>query len=68
MAKKSKAKKSSKMGPLSAKAGAAGQDLGKPGKNFSKIAASAGKKYGSAAAGKKVAGAVLAKMRAKKGM
>lgn len=49
----------------SAKAGAAGKDLGKPGKNFSKIAASAGKKYGSAAAGKRVAGAVLNKLRNK---
>ena len=49
----------------SAKAGAAGKDLGKPGKNFGKIAASAGREYGSAAAGKRVAGAVLAKLRAK---
>ena len=49
----------------SAKAARAGKDLGKPGKNFSKIAASAGKKYGSAAAGKRVAGAILAKLRAK---
>lgn len=49
----------------SAKAAAAGKDIGKPGKNFAKIAASAGAKYGSAAAGKKVAGAILAKMRAK---
>ena len=40
-----------------------GKDLGKKGKNFSKIAAKAGKKYGSAAAGKKVAGAILQKMR-----
>lgn len=51
---------------LSAKAGAAGKDLGKPGKNFSKIAAKASKEYGSAEAGKKVAGAVLAKMRKKR--
>lgn len=49
----------------SAKAGAAGKDLGKPGKNFSKIAAKAGSEYGSAAAGKRVAGAVLNKLRAK---
>ena len=48
---------------LSAKAGRAGKDLGKPGKNFAKIAKSAGKKYGSKAAGERVAGAVLAKMR-----
>lgn len=44
-----------------------GKDIGKPGKNFSKIAAKAAKKYGSAAAGKKVAGAILAKLRGKKG-
>ena len=52
---------------LSAKAARAGKDIGKPGKNFSKIAARAGKEYGSAAAGKRVAGAILAKMRAKRG-
>lgn len=50
---------------LSAKAGRAGEDLGAPGKNFAKIAAKAGKKYGSKEAGKRVAGAILAKMRAK---
>jgi len=49
----------------SAKAGAAGKDLGKPGKNFAKIAKSAGEEYGSAERGKKVAGAILAKIRAK---
>lgn len=49
----------------SAKAAAAGKDIGKPGKNFSKIATSAGKKYGSKAAGKRVAGAILGKLRAK---
>ncbi len=42
-----------------------GMDMGKPGKNFAKIAASAGKKYGSAAAGKRVAGAIFQKMRRK---
>ena len=47
----------------SAKAGRAGKDLGKPGKNFSKIAKSAGEKYGSKAAGERVAGAVLNKLR-----
>jgi hypothetical protein len=52
------------MASYSAKAAAAGKDIGKPGKNFSKIAAKAGKKYGSAAAGKRVAGAILARMRA----
>lgn len=49
----------------SAKKAAAGKDIGKPGKNFEKIAKSAGKKYGSKEAGKRVAGAVLAKLRAK---
>lgn len=51
----------------SAKQAVKGKDIGKPGKNFSKIAQSAGKKYGSAKAGKRVAGAILAKLRAKKG-
>jgi hypothetical protein len=49
----------------SAKAARAGKDIGKPGKNFEKIARSAGERYGSKAAGERVAGAVLAKMRAK---
>ena len=49
----------------SAKAGAAGKDLGKPGKQFASIAKSAGRKYGSAAAGKRVAGAILNKLRNK---
>ncbi len=48
-----------------AKEARSGKDMGKPGKNFSKIAASAGKEYGSAEAGKKVAGAIFQKMRAK---
>jgi hypothetical protein len=47
----------------SAKAARAGKDIGKPGKNFSKIAAKAGKEYGSKAAGERVAGAVLGKLR-----
>jgi len=50
---------------MSAKAARAGKDIGKPGKNFEKIAASAAKRYGSMEAGKKVAGAILAKMRMK---
>jgi hypothetical protein len=49
----------------SAKAARAGKDIGKPGKNFSKIATSAGKRYGSKAAGERVAGAILAKLRNK---
>lgn len=48
---------------LSAKAARAGEDIGKPGKNFKKIAAAAAKRYGSKEAGQKVAGAVLKKMR-----
>jgi hypothetical protein len=51
---------------LSAKAGRAGKDLGKPGKNFDKIAVSAGKEYGSKEAGERVAGAILKKMHAKR--
>jgi hypothetical protein len=52
----------------SAKAGRAGKDLGKPGKNFGKIAAGAAERYGSKAAGERVAGAVLNKLRAKEGI
>lgn len=49
----------------SAKAGKAGKDLGKPGKNFEKIAKEAGKRYGSKESGENVAGAVLKKIRQK---
>jgi hypothetical protein len=42
-----------------------GEDVGKPGMNFAKIAKSAGKKYGSKEAGQRVAGAVLKKVLAK---
>lgn len=41
----------------------AGKDIGKPGKQFAKIAKSAGERYGSTEKGKKVAGAILAKLR-----
>jgi hypothetical protein len=51
----------------SAKAARAGKDIGKPGKAFAKIAKSAGERYGSKERGEKVAGAVLAKLRAKRG-
>jgi hypothetical protein len=51
----------------SAKAARAGEDIGKPGKQFEKIAKEAGERYGSKERGEKVAGAVLAKLRAKKG-
>ena len=50
----------------SAKAAVKGADLGKKGKNFSKIAKSAAKEYGSKTSGKKVAGAILKNLRAKK--
>lgn len=50
----------------SAKSARAGKDIGERGKNFSKIEAKAGKKYGSKAAGKRVAGAVLGRLQAKK--
>ncbi len=49
----------------SAKAARAGKDIGKPGKNFEKIAKKAGEKYGSKERGEKVAGAVLKAIRAK---
>ena len=49
----------------SAKEARKGKDIGKKGKMFSKIAKSAGKKYGSKEAGKKVAGAILKKLRGK---
>lgn len=49
----------------SAKSARAGKDIGKPGKNFEKIAKKAGEKYGSEERGRKVAGAILAKLRAK---
>ena len=58
-----RAKRESK--DYSAKKAAAGKDIGKPGKNFAKIAKSAGKEYGSKEKGEKVAGAVLKKLRAK---
>jgi hypothetical protein len=49
----------------SAKAAREGKDIGKPGKSFKMIAKKAGEKYGSEERGKKVAGAILAKIRAK---
>ena len=53
------------MKSYSAKQAVKGKDIGKKGKNFSKIASKASKEYGSKEAGKRVAGAVLAKLRAK---
>jgi hypothetical protein len=58
-----RAKRESK--DYSAKKAAAGKDIGKPGKQFAKIAKSAGEKYGSKERGEKVAGAVLKKLRTK---
>jgi hypothetical protein len=50
----------------SAKSARAGKDIGKRGKNFGQIESKAAKRYGSKAAGKRVAGAALAKLRAEK--
>jgi hypothetical protein len=61
MAKLTKAKKSALV-----KKAHKGKDMGKKGKNFSKIAEAAGKKHGSKEAGKRVAGAIFWK-KAKKG-
>jgi hypothetical protein len=52
----------------SAKSARAGKDIGKPGKNFGKIAKGAAERYGSKEAGERVAGAVLKKLRAKEGV
>ena len=52
-------------GDYSATKARAGKDIGKPGKAFGQIAKSAGERYGSKERGEKVAGAVLAKLRAK---
>jgi hypothetical protein len=49
--------------PLSSDDLEEGRDEGKPGKNFAKIAAKAGKKYGSKEAGERVAGAVRNKLK-----
>ena len=56
---------SMKEAAYSAKAARAGKDIGKPGKSFSMIAKKAGERYGSEEKGKKVAGAILKKIRAK---
>ena len=61
---KNEKKKGIKEASYSAKAARAGKDIGKPGKMFSKIAKSAGEKYGSEERGEKVAGAVLKRLRA----
>ena len=42
-----------------------GEDIGKPGKGFAKVAKAAAKQYGSKEAGQKVAGAILKKVVAK---
>ena len=42
-----------------------GEDVGKPGKGFAKVAKAAAKEYGSKKAGQKVAGAILKKVVAK---
>jgi hypothetical protein len=43
-----------------------GEDIGKPGAGFAKVAKAASKEYGSKEAGQKVAGAILKKVMAKK--
>ena len=45
-----------------------GEDIGKKGPGFKKVAAAAAKKYGSKEAGKKVAGAILQKVLKKEGI
>ena len=45
----------------------AGEDIGKPGKGFEKVAAKAAKQYGSKEAGARVAAAAMFKAQAKKG-
>lgn len=50
-------------GDYSAKKARAGKDIGKPGKNFAKIARGAAERYGSKERGERVAGAVLNKLR-----
>lgn len=49
-----------------AKRAVAGKDIGKSGKMFSRVAASAAKKYGSEEAGKRVAAAAMIRSRAAK--
>ena len=67
MAKKNGPKGDAKRPVLSksdaAKKAAKGEDMGKPGKGFKKVAAKAAEEYGSKAAGEKVAGAVFQRMR-----
>jgi hypothetical protein len=60
--KPGQAQTSAPMGANNQPAMAEGEDEGKPGKNFAKIAKSAGARYGSKAAGERVAGAVRAKL------
>lgn len=68
VAKKNMEEETVEEATLSAKAARAGEDIGKKGKMFAKIAKSAAERYGSEERGKKVAGAILKKMRAKAGM
>jgi hypothetical protein len=48
-----------------AKEARSGKDMGKKGKNFDRVAAKAGKEYGSEEAGERVAGALFQKLRKK---
>ena len=61
--KKAMPKKKVMSASKAAKVAKTGKDMGKPGKNFSKIANKAASEYGSKAAGQKVAGAVFQNMR-----
>lgn len=60
---KGKSLKEAMSAPAAAKEARSGKDMGKPGKNFSKIAAKATNEYGSKEAGKRVAGAVFQNLR-----
>ena len=50
-----------------AKQAVAGEDIGKKGKTFEKVASAAAKQYGSEEAGKRVAAAAMMKARAARG-
>jgi hypothetical protein len=49
----------------SAEKASAGEDIGKPGKQFDKISRSAAERYNSKEAGEKIAGAILKRLRQK---
>ena len=57
--KKPSAGLSAKQRSAIAKKASSGKNVGKPGKNFDKVASNAAKRYGSAEAGKRVAAAAM---------